>query len=180
MNEENNSFGHPGNYYADSQHKTTWGTKKKLSPVEKFIAEMLREYEPQLKDRVQRAFKQWNLILSDYLRNEMALRLTIGDEAQSVPVRIQDGLPIPFSMVVENFEPEVWRMLFNLPLLENTHAGLDFVSKHFSFISQWKALGTCPTNKNELENVHILLNQIVKELQELDLLRKIKGIHSTE
>ena len=139
---------------------------------------MLKEYEPKLKDRVQRALKQWNLILRDYMRNEMALRLTIGEEAQSVPVHIQDGLPKPFRMIVEGFEPEVWRMLLNLPLLDTSNNGLQFVKSHFSFISDWKSFCACPTDINELDNVHKLLSQLVKELKELDVFKRIKNIRT--
>ena len=40
---------------------------------------------PDLKERVLRAFRQWNLTVRDHMRNEMGLRLTVGDERQGAP-----------------------------------------------------------------------------------------------
>jgi hypothetical protein len=34
---------------------------------------------------------QWNNVIRDHLRNEIGLRLTVGDEAQAVPLRVVDG-----------------------------------------------------------------------------------------
>jgi hypothetical protein len=91
------------------------------------IAALLKEYDPELERRVSRSFRQWNNVLRDQLRNEMGLRLSIGDETQAVPVRVVPGFPAPFQNVFEGIPPGLWRFLLRLPALEASVKGLDSV-----------------------------------------------------
>jgi hypothetical protein len=95
------------------------------------IAALLKEYDPELERRVSRSFRQWNNVLRDQLRNEMGLRLSIGDETQAVPVRVVPGFPAPFQNVFEGIPPGLWRFLLRLPALEATVKGLDSVRRPF-------------------------------------------------
>lgn len=74
------------------------------------IADLLKEYDPELERLVSRLFRQWNNVLRDQLRNEMGLRLSIGDETQAVPDRIA-GFPAPLQNVLEGIPPGLWRFL---------------------------------------------------------------------
>ena len=47
------------------------------------VAILLKEYDSEMADKVRRTLKQWNNVIRDHLRNEMGLRLTVGDEAQA-------------------------------------------------------------------------------------------------
>ncbi len=47
---------------------------------------LVKSLPADLKTQVHRAFRQWNLIVRDYMRNETGLRLTVGDDRQGVPV----------------------------------------------------------------------------------------------
>ncbi len=98
------------------------------------IAALLKEYDPELERRVSRSFRQWNNVLRDQLRNEMGLRLSIGDETQAVPVRVVPGFPAPFQNVFEGIPPGLWRFLLRLPALEATVKGLDSVINIYSGI----------------------------------------------
>jgi hypothetical protein len=91
----------------------------------------LNEHDPQLEQKIARAFRQWNNVIRDLLRNEMGLRLSIGDEAQAVPVRVEPGLPAPFQSVVEQIPPALWRFLLRLPALESAVSGLDAVIENY-------------------------------------------------
>jgi hypothetical protein len=98
------------------------------------IAALLKEYDPELERRVSRSFRQWNNVLRDQLRNEMGLRLSIGEETQAVPVRVVPGFPAPFQNVFEDIPPGLWRFLLRLPALEATVKGLDSVIEIYSGI----------------------------------------------
>jgi hypothetical protein len=64
--------------------------------------------------RVFRAFKQWNNVVRDQLRNEMGFRLSIGEESQAVPVRVMAGFAAAFEPVIEQIPPGLWRFLLRL------------------------------------------------------------------
>src|SRR6478672_3034419 len=89
------------------------------------ITALLKEYDPDLERRVFRAFKQWNNVVRDQLRNEMGFRLSIREESQAVPVRVIAGFPAAFQPVIEQIPPGLWRFLLRLPAFENTVTGLD-------------------------------------------------------
>lgn len=49
---------------------------------------------PDAEERVGRAFRQWNQIVRDHIRNETGLKLADGDGRNAVSVRIVDGFPV--------------------------------------------------------------------------------------
>jgi len=67
------------------------------------LRDVLLRQDPDLRNKVERSFAQWNNILRDYLRNETGLRLSVGEDKRAVPVRIDDGLPLPVSDVLDEF-----------------------------------------------------------------------------
>ena len=96
------------------------------------ISKLLNDYDPELKTRVSRSFRQWNNVLRDQLRNEMGFRLSIGDDTQAIPVRIADGLPLPFRQQIEMIPTDFWRFLLQLPALEKAVDGLDSVIRLYA------------------------------------------------
>ena len=92
------SFGGEYRYYGSSTAPDPAAASNRATGE---IAALLKEYDPELERRVSRSFRQWNNVLRDQLRNEMGLRLSIGDETQAVPVRIVPGFPAPFQNVLE-------------------------------------------------------------------------------
>src|SRR5690242_9640091 len=90
------AFGHPDRHYSGAGRAAT----PQRSETDDRLARLLKDLDPKLEERVKRAFRQWNQVLRDYLRTEMAFRLTVGDDAQAVPLRIVPGLPAPLRGVV--------------------------------------------------------------------------------
>ena len=102
------SFGGDHRYYGSSTAPDPTSAKSRATAE---IAALLTEYDPELERRVSRSFRQWNNVLRDQLRDEMGLRLSVGDESQAVPVRVVPGFPTPFQNVLEGIPPGVWRFL---------------------------------------------------------------------
>lgn len=86
----------------------------------------LKSAAPKLKDDVERAYKKWNLIIRDHLRNETGLRFSQGGASSSVPVVVTDGLPRPFAEMARPFD-YIAPALVRLPLLEAASNGVSFV-----------------------------------------------------
>lgn len=116
-------WGHKRRYYS---HPNPPDKKEGWSKTEQETLNILTKNDPDLPNRVERAFKQWNQIIRDYLRNEMALRLSIGDKVATVPVRIVPGLPRPLESVLRGRENQI-ELLLNRPLIERTATGLNFL-----------------------------------------------------
>ena len=130
------SWGWQGRHYAAEPHRDgrAWPSPKppsKASEAEQHWADLLEKATPGVKDQVARAFRQWNNILRDYLRTETALRLTVGDDAQAVPVKIVDGMPLRFAEVLERFAGLDW-LLLNRPMVEAAARGAKFLETSHS------------------------------------------------
>ena len=89
-------------------------------------AEALERASPGARESVERTLKQWNNIVREYLRSETGLRLSVGDEAQSVPVKVVDGMPKAFECSIQQFEDLEW-LLLNRPALEAAISGTRFM-----------------------------------------------------
>jgi hypothetical protein len=127
MVDDNLSFGNSGKYYASAFAGDQRLLGDDRSRESGFLQDLLKTHNPELRQRVERAFRQWNGIIRDYLRSEMGLRLTVGDDAQAVPVKIVAGLPEALADVYSRFPREIWEILLRLPLLESTNWGLGFL-----------------------------------------------------
>jgi hypothetical protein len=57
------SFGRADRYYTVSQAEAIRAAQRRPSPLERRFVEFLKRHEPELKMRVGRSFKQWNIIL---------------------------------------------------------------------------------------------------------------------
>jgi hypothetical protein len=128
------SFGHPDRYYSHRGPPEV-AAERSYRPVQKSIESLLFEHDPQLEQRVNRAFRQWNNVIRDLLRSEMGLRLSIGQETQAVAVRVESGLPVPFRSIVEQIPPHLWRFLLRLPTLEATVSGLDSIISNYRHLA---------------------------------------------
>ena len=91
---------------------------------------MLEAATPGTYDSVSRAFKQWNNIVRDHLRTETGLRLSVGDDAQSVPVRITDGVPKPLAEVLQTMQEEIAWLILHRPEVEAAVRGTRFMAEN--------------------------------------------------
>lgn len=131
------SFGHSDRHYASTSAPGGGATASETRLNEQ-VSGFLHAYDADLEKRVYRAFKQWNNVVRDHLRNEMGLRLSVGDEAQAVPVRIVAGMPARFSELVGSIDPAVWPFLLRVRMLEAAVDGLRFTEAKYPelFIEQ--------------------------------------------
>ena len=116
------AFGQREVYYAREPDPRA----QSYSRASRLIEDVLGQYDDGLKDRVQRTYKRWNQQIRHLLVEETALRLTSGLDRQSVPVKVQDGLPLPFEHVVNQFDdPLLWELLLSRGALATTVHVLD-------------------------------------------------------
>jgi hypothetical protein len=170
------AWGHESRFYASKDTKQN-GPGGLLWGSEDAIKDMLLAFDPELPQRVKRAFKQWNLILRDYLRNETALRLSVGEEAQTVAVQITDGLPRPLDSVLSGCEAEVW-LLLHRPLIEKAHGGLLAIEGGWEKpLPVWAPqLGDIPTF-DEVRRTGEYLGRLALLAQSLEILERLKKIN---
>jgi hypothetical protein len=94
------------------------------------ISQMVRSLGQDARSEVQRAYRQWNIIIRDHMRNETGLRLTVGDDRQGVPISIEDGIPEPFYRVLTQQSTSLeWFLGMNRNLIVSAYAGLEFISE---------------------------------------------------
>ena len=170
------TFGSSDQYYSVNQTGLIQAEKRPLTELEKRFAQFLDRYDPQLTETVERAFKKWNNVIRDCLRAETAFRLTVGEDTQAVPVRVQDGLPAPFAEVLRQFDPREWDLLLNRAVLGQSTSGIQFLLDRFRQISEWEPIKPCPAQFEEVHHTGILLATIIEELQKLQLLKQIRTI----
>lgn len=170
------SFGDAGRYYAANQSEVMRTEQRGRTPLERRFAAFLERHDHELKLRVERGFKQWNNILRDYLRNETGLRLTVGDDAQAVPVRIDDGLPEPFAAVVGDLDQETWSLLLNRAVLHDGMRAASFLRREFHWIDKWLGVEPCPAEYDEVRRVRALLYILLRRLRRPYFVERITAI----
>jgi hypothetical protein len=171
------SFGGGDRYYGSSTAPDQANFAAVGGKVTGTIAELLKEYDPELERRVSRSFRQWNNVLRDQLRNEMGLRLSIGDETQAVPVRIVPGFPAPLQNVLEGIPPGLWRFLLRLPALEVTVKGLDSVIGIYSRLPSDAIPNQVPPHLSpSVTEARDFCDHLLSALQQIEIRKKLGGI----
>ena len=127
-------------------------------------------------DKVRRALKQWNNVIRDCLRNEMGLRLTVGEEAQAVPLRVVDGMPAAFGDLLSSLDPTVWGFLLRMRVLENTLEGLRFTEKDYPMLLIRPA-GSLPPLPQKVSEARSFIEGFVVWLKKQEVQEHIKRIH---
>lgn len=125
---------------------------------------------------VARAVDKWNRIIRDRLRNETALRLTIGDRTQSVPIRVVDGLPEPFLSVIEEFADAEWAIL-NEATLRNVARGTEYMSKMRPLVQRRWPKRAGPATPAEIQRVGETALAWIGLIEELRAADQIIGIN---
>ena len=125
---------------------------------------------------VTRARDKWNIMIRDRLRNETALRLTIGDRAQSVPIKVVDGLPEPFLRVMEQFPDAEWAIL-NEATLRAVATGSEYMSGVHPLVKRlWGDKKTGPADPVEIGRVGDTAKAWIALIEELQVVDRILGI----
>ena len=180
-------WGHASRYYASAvappvtisgrprTAQYAWAERPLTPTAEDRWAALLEKAAPGARQTVERAFKQWNNIIRDHLRSETALRLTVGDDAQAVPVRVVGGMPAPFAEVMREFEGGEW-LLLNRPLLIAAVNGTVFVESNYGAAAD--LLGGLPPlpSCEDVGRVRGMAEQLLKKLDDAKVVERIIGI----
>jgi len=175
MIDQRPTWGSVGRYHSVDQIVASRDGKRPVSRTARELAELLHQYDPELRQRVERAFKQWNLIIRDYLRNETALRLSVGDDTRSVPVIVADGLPQPFEAVIEDLLGEAW-LLLNRPLIEQTAKGLALIDTRYDQLTNYTPFQPPPATREQVQHAGEYARRLAEFVQKLELLKRIGEI----
>jgi hypothetical protein len=180
------SWGHPGRHYAVplmAAHKFTDGmvferprNASLPAATRERWAELLEKARPGVRETVGRTYRQWNNILRDYVRIETGLRLTVGDDAQAVPVKIDGGMPVPFVDILRRFEGLEWLVL-NRPMLANAAAGVSFLDANYLNVHGLFQHPPIPAGPEAVAQVRHTLDAVIKKLDELKAVDQIVGIN---
>lgn len=164
------AWGHPGRHYAASATRASPFDKQ----ASRRWADALKLASPGICESVERTYKQWNAVLRDYLRTETALRLTVEGFSQSVPVKVDGGMPRPFVEVLRQFEGLEW-LLLNRPAMAAVASGTRFMENQVDSVrGKWgEAAG--PSGVNEISRVRETAEAWLKKLDELRVVDQIFG-----
>ena len=171
------NFGSPSIYYAAERAPLEHESKE-----EHRISRVLGKYHSNLRETVQRSFKQWNQAIREALRSETALKFVSAGERQSIPVKIRDGLPIPFRKIVREYDDIWWELYLNRKRLEKTLNGLVFLKDNYERIVQFDPKYSEVARDAEISSTIELVKRLVdlkrpEEMDEKDdLIDKIKRI----
>jgi len=172
-------FGSPDAYYAATEEELRDRAAFGTSLLEERLRELLEGHDPELRDRVDRTFKQWNLIIRDYLRAETGFRLSVGDEQQAVPVRIVAGLPGPLMALLQSIPLEALTFYLERGLLEDGKRCLGMAERNFDRFSSWidsSKYKPVAATRDQLAGASTFLDQILRFLDDLNLEKRIGEI----
>jgi hypothetical protein len=111
-----NSWGDVCRYYAAPNFESVRAMDRATRPVSHRWALALDRTSPEIREQVERACKQWNTAIRDCLRAESGLRLSPGGESQSIPIKVDSGIPPGLAEVLEEFEG-LEQLLLNRPTI---------------------------------------------------------------
>ena len=167
-------FGAPGRFYSSEKP-----TSLKESAEEEGLRRLLEKFHPELERKVERVCKKWNNIVRESIRAETGLRLSIGDERASVPIKVVSGIPNPLLDALSGIKDNlIWELLLRKSDLDKTNRGLAFLASRGEaverLLNEWKI----EVQTRELKRVAQMVTEILKELDRIELLKKIAAINS--
>jgi hypothetical protein len=168
------SWGHADRYYAasiEALHAVDRGGEHAGSRWGK----ALEQASPGIRSAVERTYKQWNTILRDYLRTETALRLAVGGDSQSVPVKVVDGMPRRFVEVMGQFEGLEW-LLLNRPAVTAAASGTRFMEVQVDSVRAAWGDTAGPSDMNDIRRVRQTAETWLAKLDEIRAVEQIIGI----
>ena len=160
-------------------HSKWWA---ELSPKpEQPGAAMLKavlEFAPDGYARVTQAYKQWNPVIREFLRNDSGLRLSDRKEVVSVPVRVVDGLPRPFAEVARGVgDEDLWRVILHEQVLTVTSKGLTFLDGYVRAASPLAGDIISETTSDSIRETQVVLDKVMTRARAADLQKKIQAIN---
>lgn len=130
-----------------------------------------------MRDDVFRALKKWNQTVRDQLREETRFKFVSEGSMQSVPIRVVDGMPYPFSEILEDIDPALLRLLLNRGDLEAGRRSLRIVQNDFAGISEWISQQVPDSKVPERQSIvdtTEFMRMLLKALDGIDLEKRFK------
>lgn len=138
-------------------------------------AKALDQVSPGIRETVERTYKQWNTILRDYLRTETGLRLAVGGDSQSVPIKVDSGMPPRFVEVMRQFEGVEW-LLLNRPAVAEAAEGTRFMESCADVALAAWGDEAGPAVANDIRRVRETAINWLRKLDERNAVKQIIGI----
>jgi hypothetical protein len=138
-------------------------------------AKALDQVSPGIRETVERTYKQWNTILRDYLRTETGLRLAVGGDSQSVPIKVDSGMPPRFAEVMRQFEGLEW-LLLNRPAVAEAAVGTRFMESWADAAHAAWGDEAGPAVANDIRCVRETATNWLRKLDERNAVKQIIGI----
>ena len=172
------SYWGDGRYYSDEYYSETITEEeaKYGEPLYYRWVEALKSVQDDAQGAVKRAKNKWNIIIRDRLRNETALRLTTADRAQSVPIKVVNGMPRPFLNVIKHFEDAEWAIL-NEATLRNVVEGTAYMSRHRPSVENRWPQRAGPAAPEDILRVKTTAEAWLGLISELRAVDRIVGIN---
>jgi hypothetical protein len=169
------AWGNADRYYAASTKEALRAIDRAGEHAGSRWAKALDQVSPGICEAVGRTYKQWNSIVRDYLRTETGLRLAVGGNSQSVPVKVDSGMSPRFVEIMREFEGLEW-LLLNRPAVEEAASGARFMEGRTDSVrAAWGDEGG-PATVNEIRRVRETAENWLKKLNEKHAVKKIIGI----
>lgn|ERR1043166_1517698 len=126
---------------------------------------------PDAEERVNRAFRQWNQIIREHIRNETGLKLSDGDSRFSIPVKVVRGFPTALAQLIDQYRDSVmWRLIIGQPKLGGLIQGLEFLLQNWVQFEKWPSL---PQTAKNGKPVLARCLEITSSLQQAALAEKV-------
>jgi hypothetical protein len=186
--EASTEFGDRSKYYARRAQGQIPGeqeTQGRLvdSPVQSqtaslFVRRIANAYSNSLQLAVERATRQWNQHVREYLRAETGLRLGTAEAQRSVPVRVVDGLPDPIAEIVASHQdPAEWELYLRRASLAAAAEGLMALKGRYSeIVPQDLKTDATLAQPTDILRVHHLLDALLSRLEKSRIPAEIFGI----
>lgn len=144
-----------------------------LDPLQQRVVNLIKPLiPPDAEERVSRAFKQWNQIIRDHIRNATGLKLSDGDRARSIPVKIVEGFsPELARLIDENDDPILWRLIIGQPKIGAMMEGTNFLLKAWDEIALWPKL---PSQWKTMQMPLQRANEFGNALQKLAIAERLR------
>ncbi len=124
---------------------------------------------------MERTYRQWNGALRDLIRTETALRLTVGNETQAVPVHVVGGMPRAFGDLLQQLSGLEW-LLLHRPAIEAILHGTAFFKERLPTPpGPWTTSGHL-ADLSEIDSVYRMAYGLLKELDETKAVGRLAGI----
>ena len=162
-------------YTADRQDANARDRQDEDDPALKRLRHVLSTIDGKLKEQVEGWVKKWNQVLRESMRNQTALRLSVGEERASVPIRVTDGMPSPLRNLLAQRKDDELYLLLRMPLIIQARDGARHVAE--TKVIPNGSLSWLSNERDGLLKSRDTFQRIIRELGLSDLLHRVAGIN---